>query len=255
MPEALTVEGSLNEQLIAHINEFAALSDKSLREDMTKQGKELAEQLFICAPRAIFSQIKAKLTTLGWKFKRPPRGALRRYLGHKTNAINTTDGATKAARQKRRELFNSLTIKRKGRESSVQAQMRYFAENPAAAKEWYGALKPTLAEVQDATARYRGDHIGYIASTFIPAMRQLGSTMRAASGDKRIKLRPMSKVIFEGGDSHIEITIINSAPGVAKVAAVTGFVDTAINNRIVDIDTYIQRKKEEIARVWEAVSV
>lgn len=255
MSDALTVEGSLSDQLTKLVGEFAAHSDKSLRDDVTKQGKELAEQLFISAPRALFAEIRGKLQTLGWRFKRPPGGAYRRYLGHITNAAGSKDLVTKAAQARRRQLFDSFKIKRTGKQSGIKAQLAFFAANPSSAEDWYKANKPTLAEALDAVARYRGDHIGYIASTFIPAMRQLGSQMRAVSGQKRIRLRPMSKVTIEGEDSHIEVTIINAAPGVSKVADATGFVDTAIAHRIVDIEEYLDRKKEELARIWEGAGV
>lgn len=255
MSDALTMEGSLSSELIALVNEFASLSDKTLREDITKQAKELSEQLFISAPRAMFSEIKSKLKSLGWRFKRPPAGAMRRYLNHPTNAAGSKGDIVRAARARRKQLFDSFKIKRGSKQSGIKAQLAFFAANPSAAGDWYKANKPTLEEALDAVARYRGNHIGYIASTFIPAMRQLGSQMRSVSGEKRIQLRPMSKVTIEGEDSHIEITIINAAPGVVKVADMTGFVDTAIAHRIVDIDVYLVRKKEELARIWEGAGV
>lgn len=245
MSDVLQMVGSPNAELIRVFGRLAELSNRSLEADMLKQSKELAEALFIEAPRASAPEIMGKLRSLGWAFKRPPSS----YSNHAAQrAFRPNTMQTILARKARKALYDSFKIRRTKGKSGIRAQSEFFEANPDLARAYYEASRQTMEEAQYAAFRYRSGHIGYIGSTFIPAMRQLGSTMRVASGKAAITLRPMSHVEITGADAMLQVIIVNRAPGVAKVADATGFVNVAIAFRIADMETYIARKELELVQ-------
>lgn len=230
-------------RLADKFEEYKRYTSKTCVEAIAHHAKETVEAIFILTPRASAAVIKAKLDSLGWRFIRAPKGYAKKFKGRDSSSD------TKAATALRQKILSELNVRRKPNQSKADAMRLALDANPELAQAFKKAERLTLAEQKNAAYNFRVAHIGAMASSWIPAMRQLGSKMKVAGGsDKRVKMRPMSSL--EIADEGKTIRIVNQMNGIVALAERTGFVEAGFVMRERDMQVYINRKMREGATIF-----
>lgn len=239
------VDTSEMDAFAERFREYARYNKRDLPVLLVKQGKEFAEECFLQTPRASASEIDAKVTAISPVFKRAPKGFAGKIAATDSSV---TDDITKRQRKARRDAFIELTggVVRRHKESRKKAFQRAQSEKPAEAIAYAQALHLTLAEQVKAAIIFRTRHIGATASSWLNAMRKLGSKMNAVKSNPN---KFYSDVLIVEGDNP-SVTIANNAPGIVKLAERTGFVRNALLARIDDMQVYINRKRAELATIF-----
>lgn len=220
-----------SESLLAMFKEYRAVNQRATPELVKKQTTELADYLFKATPRASAPEIKAKLESLGARFIRAPAGYARK-VGQSASA--------KSLSPREREI-------RKGRQKQGKDLRGRFDKMD---------VKLTLTEQRYAAYNFRIGHIGAMASSWIPAMRQLGSKMRVSDvKEKNANKRPMSRIVAHWDENKSSIDIVNRQEGMAALAAKTGFVDKAMDMTAANMKTYIDRKRGEMKTIFSKAAM
>lgn len=228
------------EHMQARFREYLKYTSKTVGEAVSHHAKEVIEACFIMCPRANPSVIKAKLESLGWQFKRAPRSYAAKFKGKGGDAA-------KAAAAERKRLFEMLNVHRKPRQKRTDAISAALEANPEIGRQYQKAMRLTLEEEQYAALQFRVGHIGAMASSWRPALHDLGSKMRIAAAEKRVKMRPMCYA--EISDDMRTILVVNEMPGMVELIERTGYVEAAYRARAADMDIYIARKMQEGANI------
>lgn len=231
--------GAVFDRLAEKFTEYLRYTSKSMGEAVQHHAKEVTEQMFLLTPRAVASVIRAKLESLGWRFKRAPKG----YAAKFRNKVGGSANAEVKA--KRSELWSKLNVVRKPRQKQTDAIREAMAANPEVAQAFRKANRLTLEEQRAAAYNFRVGHIGSMAASWIPALKLLGSKMRIAAEERKIdaKQRPKSSVEIRDAGKFIRVT--NRQNGLVALALRTGFIDGAFAARRADMEVYIARKQRE----------
>jgi GrpB-like predicted nucleotidyltransferase (UPF0157 family) len=224
-------------RLSDRFEEYLRYTSKTIPEAIQHHAKEVVEAIFILTPRASAAVIRAKLESLGWKFKRAPKSYAKRFAGR------STDADSKAADAERKRILDKLNVRRKPNQKRADAMRAALAANPEIAQAFKKAERLTLGEQRDAAYNFRVSKIGSMAASWIPAMRKLKSRMNVAGPEKRVKQRPMSSVEILDGGAYVRI--VNKMSGIVGLAERIGFIDAAFEMRNADMQEYIQRKMRE----------
>jgi len=249
MPNVANIDAGVSalEAFDKKFREYMTLNPRELEELLRKQAKELAENCFLLTPRAEKAVIAAKLESLGPQFKRAPQGFARKFAA-KDQSVK--DAVTKIRRQERRKAFKALGVIRRPNESMRAAHNRAAMNMPETYAKFVATAKLTLEEERKAALLYRSRAIGALASSWLAAMKALGSKMAASQHDRN-QSRPLSSVqVSSGAHSNPFIHILNEANGMVKIAQQSGFVSAALIATIKNMQTYIDRKKREFATVF-----
>lgn len=245
MPDNFGIDDKEMQAFAKRFREYTMFNSREIPELLIKQGKDFSEECFIQTPRADAGQIDSKVRSISPAFKRAPKGFAQKVA---STDSTVTDEATKAKRKERQlaaeKLYAGAT--RRHKESRKKFVRRLHAERPDQAEKFVNAIRLTIGEQVKAAIIFRQHHIGSVAASWLNAMRKLGSKMRAAkSRPNRIYSDVM---IVEGGNPSV--TIANKGPGVAKLARSSGFINIALRNRVADMQVYINRKRAELATVF-----
>lgn len=245
MPNNFGVDDREVNAFLEKFREYTKYNSREIPELLVKQAKEFTEECFLLTPRADAGAIISKVQGISPVFKRAPEGFAKK-IAASDSTVN--DPATKAARKVRKEeadkLFAGAT--RRHKESRKKFIQRVHSERPEQAKRFTNSIRLTLAEQVKAAIIFRTRHIGSVAASWLNAMRKLGSKMRAAKANPNKIYSDV--LIVDGGNPSV--TIANKAPGIAKMAQKTGFVNQAFRNRVKDIQVYIDRKKSELVTIF-----
>ena len=107
--------------------------------------------------------------------------------------------------------------------------------------------KGPLNRMRAAQINRRQRAIGSVASGLIPAMTALGAS--PASKDVANFRQPRGRLdILSGGDTNPGLCVVNQQNGCVAVEKKHSIVDTALGKIEADMQTYINRKREETAR-------
>lgn len=108
-----------------------------------------------------------------------------------------------------------------------------------------------LNRMRAAVIRRRQRAIGSVAAGLIPAMNALGAA--PTSKDASTFQHPLGRLdILTGSDTTPGLCVVNGQPGCAAVEKKHGIVDAALAKIEADMQTYIARKQEEIARAVQS---
>ena len=196
--------------LVETFAEYVRYADKDINDLVMKQARELTQYLFLATPKASASEIAQKVRSLGWRVKRPG--------------------------------YDSRVSARK-----IHRAMGWLrnAQNDLSAGISLGKLKV----MQDAVIAIRQGRIGAMRAGWIPGMQKLGSKMAAAASNKRRKNLGEAQIEMDG-QGRIKVTIINNMPGIVELDRKAGIVDKAFHLTTINMQKYIERKKQERAYLF-----
>jgi hypothetical protein len=227
MNEGLTISDSSTsiEQLRATFRKYAEVNRRDADKLAVDNYRKLSIDLYMvtAAIAPTREQIAADVKAQGWKIPRKfrdgrlGRGGPAQWLG--------------AALQKRNK-----RIGKRGRKS----------KRDHLSDEQFMNQRATLAQMQAFVIARRTNARLYLASGWVPAISDLGGSLKASSG-KVDRTRGGATVSRSPG--RIVVTMWNRTPGIALMDAKFGLVTRAIERRVDDMWTYIDRKRAESARL------
>ena len=243
MPDRLTYTSKAGEALVRVFGEYAKVNPRELPELATKQGGELAANLYLETPRANKTEIQTTVENLGSRFIRAPAAYAAR-VGPKAKAFfkaNASKGEKKlrTARKKNIKAGNPDKVRVKIGRGSTSRQI--------------GLRKGlTLTEEKFAAIQLRFGRRGSAKASWIAAIKKLGNKVKLAKGDaKRAEEKPESTTYFSAGTDSVELNILNTQSGIGKLNDKAHFVDKAMAKTEQNMLQYILRKKSEIAAAFK----